>query len=212
MFQSVQIMPDFAIENTVRAEGFSPIAGIDEAGRGPLAGPVVAAAVILPDGFYCDGLNDSKKLSPARREKIYSVLTAEGSGVIWSFSRVDSAEIDSINILRATHKAMSSAAESLPVKPAMTLIDGLPVTGFPYPFRAIVKGDSLSLSIAAASVLAKVERDRIMMEYSNAYPQYQFNRHKGYGTRVHIEALRTYGPCKIHRRSFAPVAQTVARA
>jgi ribonuclease HII len=211
MFQSVQIMPDFSIENTVQAEGYSPVAGIDEAGRGPLAGPVVAAAVILPDGFCCNGLNDSKKLSPTRRENIHSRLTAKGSGVIWSLSRVEPEEIDSINILRATHKAMSCAAESLALRPAMSLIDGLPVTGFPYPFQAIVKGDSLSLSIAAASVLAKVERDRIMMEYSNEYPEYEFNRHKGYGTRVHIEALKTYGPCKIHRRSFAPVAQTVGR-
>lgn len=207
MSQFVPVMPDFAIENELQVEGHCPVAGIDEAGRGPLAGPVVAAAVILPQEFECEGLNDSKKLTPARREKLYTFITSTESGVIWSLSRIEPEEIDCINILKATHKAMAVAAESLAIKPAMSLIDGLPVTGFPYPFRAIVKGDSLSMSIAAASVLAKVERDRIMMEYAKEYPQYEFHRHKGYGTRVHMDALKVHGPCKIHRRSFAPVAQ-----
>ena len=201
-------MPDYAIENELHAEGYHPVAGIDEAGRGPLAGPVVAAAVILPEEFDCEGLNDSKKLSPSRREKIYSFITSACSGVVWSLARVEPDVIDEINILQATHRAMALAAQSLSVTPAMSLIDGLPVKGFPYPFRAFVKGDSRSMSIAAASVLAKVNRDRIMMKYAKQYPQYEFDRHKGYGTRIHLEALRRHGACKIHRRSFAPVAQS----
>lgn len=200
-------MPDFAIENQFQSEGFHPVAGIDEAGRGPLAGPVVSAAAILPEGFEADGLNDSKKLSPARREKLHAFITAENSGVIWGWARVESGDIDRLNILKATHRAMALAAESLQVVPAMTLIDGLPVTGFPYPFRAVVKGDSRSMSIAAASILAKVERDRIMLGYAKRYPQYGFDRHKGYGTKNHLEALSKYGPCAIHRQSFSPVAQ-----
>lgn len=205
--QSVPLMPDFAIENQLQSEGFYPVAGIDEAGRGPLAGPVVAAAVILPEGFEADGLNDSKKLSPARREKLHALITAEGSGVVWGLARVEPEDIDSINILKATHRAMALAAQSLGVIPSMTLIDGLPVTGFPYPFRAVVKGDLKSMSIAAASILAKVDRDRIMLEYAKIYPQYGFERHKGYGTKFHLESLKNYGPCEIHRQSFAPVAQ-----
>ena len=212
MFQFVPVMPDFAIENKYQREGCLPVAGIDEAGRGPLAGPVVAAAVILPDGFKCEGLNDSKKLTPSRREKIFGILTAADSGVIWKLSRIEPSEIDSINILRATHKAMVRAATSLETQPAMSLIDGLPIKGFPYPSCAIVKGDSLSSSIAAASILAKVHRDRIMVEYAEIYPQYQFDRHKGYGTRVHLDALNVYGPCEIHRRSFAPVAQATRQS
>ena len=207
MFQSVPVMPNFAIENKHQREGCSPVAGIDEAGRGPLAGPVVAAAVILPDGFKCEGLNDSKKLTPSSREKIFEMLTAADSGVIWSLSKIEPREIDSINILRATHKAMAYAATSLEIQPAMSLIDGLPIKGFPFPYCAIVKGDSLSMSIAAASILAKVHRDRIMIEYAKTYPQYKFDRHKGYGTRLHLDALNTHGPCEIHRQSFAPVAQ-----
>ena len=207
MFQSVPVMPDFAIENKHQREGCSPVAGIDEAGRGPLAGPVVAAAAILPDGFKCEGLNDSKKITPSRREKIFEMLTAADSGVIWSLSKIEPREIDSINILRATHKAMACAATSLEIQPAMSLIDGLPIKGFPFPYCAIVKGDSLSMSIAAASILAKVHRDRIMIEYAKTYPQYKFDRHKGYGTRLHLDALNTHGPCEIHRQSFAPVAQ-----
>lgn len=205
--QSVPLMPDFAIENQLQSEGFYPVAGIDEAGRGPLAGPVVAAAVILPEGFEADGLNDSKKLSPARREKLHALITAEGSGVVWGLARVEPEDIDRINILKATHRAMALAAQSLGVIPSMTLIDGLPVTGFPYPFRAVVKGDLKSMSIAAASILAKVDRDRIMLEYAKIYPQYGFERHKGYGTKFHLESLKNYGPCEIHRQSFAPVAQ-----
>jgi len=200
-------MPDFAIENQFQSEGHHLIAGIDEAGRGPLAGPVVAGAVILPEGFQADGLNDSKKLSPQRREKLHGLITAEDSGVTWGWASVESSDIDRMNILKATHLAMALAAETLGVVPSMTLIDGLPVTGFPYPFRSVVKGDLKSMSIAAASILAKVERDRMMIDYAKMYPQYGFERHKGYGTKFHLEALKNYGPCKIHRQSFAPVAQ-----
>lgn len=200
-------MPDFAIEKQFQSEGFHLIAGIDEAGRGPLAGPVVAGAVILPEGFQADGLNDSKKLSTQRRERLHSIITAEDSGVTWAWARVGARDIDRMNILKATHQAMSLAAKDLGVVPSMTLIDGLPITGFPYPFLAVVKGDLKSMSIAAASILAKVERDRMMIEYAKIYPQYGFERHKGYGTKFHLEALKDHGPCEIHRQSFSPVAQ-----
>lgn len=198
-------MPDLAHEDALRADGHRLIAGIDEAGRGPLAGPVVAAAVILPDGFRHDTLNDSKQLSAARREAIHAELTAPGSGLHWAYAVVEADEIDRINILRATHLAMRRAVESLAVAPAMTLIDGRPVPGFPLPHRGLVKGDSLSLSIAAASVIAKVERDRLMEAHHRTWPIYGFDRHKGYGTAAHLAALRAHGPCPIHRRSFAPV-------
>ncbi len=199
-------MPDFSIEDQLMAEGFRPVAGVDEAGRGPLAGPVVAAAAVLPEGFGTEGLDDSKKLSAARREQLYREITAPGSGVIWASARVDAAEIDEINILQATYRAMAGAAGGLSPAPAIAIIDGKPVRGFPFPQRAVVKADGKSLSVAAASIIAKVERDRIMVDFASRYPQYGFERHKGYGTKGHLEALRTYGPCPIHRQSFSPVA------
>ncbi len=199
-------MPDYSIEKALLDEGFSPVAGIDEAGRGPLAGPVVAAAAILPEGFTAEGLDDSKKVSAPRRERLYEAITAAGSGVVWASAAVNAATIDEINILRATHRAMALAASALTVQPGIAIIDGRPVKGFPYPYRAVVKGDSKSLSVAAASIIAKVERDRIMLAFAQRYPQYGFERHKGYGTKRHLEALRAHGPCPIHRQSFAPVA------
>lgn len=198
-------MPDFSFEKKLIASGHEIIAGVDEAGRGPLAGPVVAAAVILPKNFESVELDDSKKLSSARREKIYNNITSPDSNVIYAYSIVDEGLIDKINILRATHKAMAQAVLNLSIKPSFVIIDGMPVKDFPVPNDSIVKGDSKSLSIAAASIIAKVERDKLMLKYSKLYPEYKFEKHKGYGTKAHLEALNKFGPCNIHRKSFAPV-------
>ena len=192
-------------ERGARRRGFSVICGIDEAGRGPLAGPVVAAAVILPFEKCPHGIRDSKTLTPAQRDKAYDALQecAEGIGV--GIEDVES--VDEINILRASHKAMRTAVAALPQVPDVALIDGLPVHPFPIPQISLVKGDRRSASIAAASIIAKVERDRIMCEYDRLYPQYGFANHKGYFTPEHCAALREHGPCPIHRRSFAPVME-----
>ena len=198
---------DFSRERALRARGFVLVAGVDEAGRGPLAGPVVAAAVILPDNFALGGLNDSKKVSAAKRDKYYAVLTATAE-ILWAVAEATVEEIDRLNILRATHLAMARAIEALPRKPDHALVDGLPVRGLPVEHTALVEGDSLSLSIAAASIVAKVTRDRLMVELDARHPQYGFARHKGYGVREHLEALRKHGPCPVHRRTFQPVAQT----
>jgi len=191
-------------ERALRQSGAGIIAGIDEAGRGPLAGPVVAAAVILPERFRHKKLTDSKKLSPEVREEIYAELTAEGACVFWAVSVVSHEVIDRINILQATHQAMREAVAALPHAPHHALIDGRPVKPFPVPATALVKGDAASFSIAAASVIAKVTRDRIMVEMDALYPEYDFARHKGYGTAEHLDKLRLYGPSPIHRRSFLP--------
>ena len=196
----------FRHERHLRAAGFSVIAGIDEAGRGALAGPVVAAAVILPEKFKHRRLNDSKQLLPERREEIYGDLVGNAS-ISWAIGIVDSLEIDRINILRASHKAMRIALEALSVQPDHALIDGLPVHPFPLPQTAVIDGDCYSLSIAAASVIAKVTRDRIMREFCAQFPEYCFSQHKGYSTELHLIKLHTHGPCPIHRCSFEPVAQ-----
>lgn len=201
-------MPDLSLETACRSRGLRVVAGIDEAGRGPLAGPVAAAAVILPEGFECPGLDDSKKLTAAKRERLYESLTGSPE-IRWALAFAEAEEIDRINILRATHAAMARAAAGLGVAVDFCLIDGLPVRGFPHPHEGVVKGDGLSLSIAAASVIAKVARDRRMLEAAEEFPAYGFERHMGYGTKVHLEALRRHGPCRIHRRSFQPVAQQV---
>ena len=197
---------DLTRETALRARGFLCVAGIDEAGRGPLAGPVVAAAVILPESYSLDGLDDSKKLSASRREKLFAEITAD-TRINWAVGTADVDEIDRLNILRATHLAMARAVEALPLKPQHALVDGLPVKGLPVPHTALVGGDALSLSIAAASIIAKVTRDRHLADLDRQFPQYGFARHKGYGVREHLEALQNHGPCPIHRRSFAPVAQ-----
>lgn len=194
------------LENSLRAEGKEWIAGVDEAGRGPLAGPVFAAAVYLPKDFTHPMLNDSKKLTALRRERIYDELTG-ASEVIISSARSSVEEIETLNILRATHLAMKRAVLALEETPDVALIDGLEVRGFPFPQRAVVGGDGLSLSIAAASIVAKVERDRYMVAKAEKFPVYGFEKHKGYGTRQHMEALRNHGPCPLHRRTFAPIAQ-----
>jgi ribonuclease HII len=193
-------------ERKLRAGGCVLIAGIDEAGRGPLAGPVVAAAVILPERFRHASLDDSKKLSAERRETIYAELTNH-SGICWAVAVVEHEEIDRINILRATHEAMRRAVAVLTTAPDHVLIDGLPVRPFPIPQTALVGGDALSFSIAAASVIAKVTRDRIMVEMDQRHPGYEFAQHKGYGTELHLAKLKEHGPCPIHRRSFLPVQQ-----
>jgi len=199
-------MPDDSLESALRARGLSRNAGVDEAGRGPLAGPVAAAAVILPAGWRCDGLDDSKKLSAARRERLYETITGDPA-VTWSLSFAEAEEIDRVNILRATHAAMARAVRGLAAVVEHCLIDGLPLREFAWPHDGIVKGDGRSLSIAAASIIAKVSRDRVMLEFAREFPQYGFERHMGYGTKVHLEALRLHGPCRLHRRSFQPVAQ-----
>jgi ribonuclease HII len=193
-------------EKKLRATGLARIAGIDEAGRGALAGPVVAAAVVLPEKFRHRRLNDSKQLAPELREEIYCELVANPE-IRWTLGIVDSIEIDRINILRASHKAMRFAVEALIDHPDHVLVDGLPVIPFPFPQTAIIDGDCISLSIAAASVIAKVTRDRMMRDFCARFPQYSFSQHKGYGTELHLLKLHEFGPCPIHRRSFEPVAQ-----
>ena len=198
-------MPDLFFEKNLVESGYKYVAGVDEAGRGPLAGPVVAAAVILPEKFSSNQLNDSKKLSSSKREKIYNELMNVDSKVISAFAVIDEVVIDKINILRATHMAMAQASSNLSIEPSFVIIDGMPIKDYPFNNESIIKGDSKSLSIAAASVIAKVERDRIMLNYSKEYPEYKFEKHKGYGTKLHLDALKKFGPCKIHRKSFAPV-------
>jgi ribonuclease HII len=189
--------------------GYRCVAGIDEAGRGPLAGPVVAACVVLPFGKRPAGLNDSKLLTPRQRENLFEAILdmARGCGL----GVVSAPEIDRLNILRATHLAMRQALDALPpgMQPDLVLIDGLPVRPFPLDQVALVKGDSRSASIAAASILAKVTRDRLMCEYDAVYPMYGFAGHKGYGSAAHLRALAEHGPCPQHRRSFRPVAEAL---
>ncbi|MBE2204530.1 MAG: ribonuclease HII [Chthoniobacterales bacterium] len=196
----------FEQEELLVRRGIPSVAGIDEAGRGPLAGPVVAAAVVLPPGFHLPGLDDSKKLSATKRDMLYVALTGS-PGVRWASAHLDNNEVDRWNILRATHRAMRQAFLSLKPLPEHALIDGLPVPDFPCPQTALVGGDALSLSIAAASIIAKVERDRAMDALDAKYPEYGFSAHKGYPTPAHLAKLREHGPCPIHRRSFSPVAQ-----
>ena len=199
-------MPTLKIENRLRSAGYGCVAGVDEAGRGPLAGPVMAAAVVLPRGYKHRYLNDSKQLTEEAREEIYAELRADVRIVI-SFASASVEEIDRLNILRASHLAMERAVRGLLQPPDICIIDGLPVRGFPWPHEAVVEGDCLSLSVAAASVIAKVERDRHMRTMAEEYPYYAFHTNKGYGTPLHLSLLRQHGPCPLHRRSFQPVAQ-----
>lgn len=187
-------------ENRLAAEGFQCICGVDEAGRGPLAGPVCAAAVILPPHVDLPGLNDSKKLTDKRRRELYPKIKELALAYGIGFASHD--EIDEINILQATYLAMERAISQLKILPDYVLIDGNGAKDFGFPYETVVKGDSLSASIAAASVLAKVARDDWMLEQAKQYPQYGFEVHKGYGTKAHYEALRESGPCPIHRMSF----------
>lgn len=193
--------PDlWAIERDCFAAGCQLVCGVDEAGRGPLAGPVCAASVILPPDLVIPGLNDSKKLTDKKRRELFEIITSEA--VSYGIALVDEKQIDEMNILQATFRAMEQAVARMDVTPDLALVDGNREPSMGLPVRTVVKGDSLSANIAAASILAKVTRDRLMEQLDETYPQYGFAVHKGYGTKRHYEALREYGPCPIHRRSF----------
>ncbi len=187
-------------EKQVSAKGFSAICGVDEAGRGPLAGPVCAAAVILPENTVIEGVNDSKKLSKKKREALFDVICKTARSYSIAYAGVE--EIEELNILNATMLAMKRAVEGLGVRADYALIDGNRTPDLEIQSEFIIKGDAKSMSVACASILAKVSRDRLLYEYAKEYPQYGFDKHKGYGTKAHIEALREYGPCPYHRMSF----------
>lgn len=187
-------------ENNLKTKGYKYIAGVDEAGRGPLAGPVYAAAVILPDNCDIEGINDSKKLTEKKREKLYEEIIQKA--VAWSVSAVDEKVIDEINILNATHLAMNNAVNSLSITPDYVIIDGNSIKNMELPHETVVKGDAKCISIAAASILAKVSRDRYITKLAEQYPEYGFEKHKGYGTKAHYEALEKYGITPIHRKTF----------
>ncbi len=193
----------YEYERQLNNEGYSLVAGVDEAGRGPLAGPVMVAAVILPPDCYLPGLNDSKKLTSSQREKLYEEIKNIASAV--NRCAVSPEIIDDINIYQATIRGMYTAIAGLLPVPQAVLIDAVPLPELFIPSKSIISGDQVSASIAAASIIAKVERDQIMNELDCQYPKYGFNRHKGYGTQEHMEALAKYGPCPYHRQSFAPV-------
>ena len=193
-------MPNFDIENEKYAEGYTAVCGCDEAGRGPLVGPVVAAAVILPKDAVIEGLNDSKKLSEKKREKLYDIII--NTAIAYGIAEASPAEIDEINILNASMLAMRRAVEKLQVKADFALIDGNCSRGFTIPTETVVKGDAQSASIAAASILAKVTRDRGCIELDKKYPVYNIAKHKGYPTKEHMDAVREYGPSPEHRRTF----------
>jgi ribonuclease HII len=203
----------FEFECALWQKNLLRVVGVDEAGRGPLAGPVVAAAAILPAKWAesglpheLEGLNDSKQLTLAQREKFFAFITACGE-IEFAIAQTDAAQIDEINILQATHRAMNAALAKLNPHPQHALVDGRPVKTMRVPQTAIVKGDARSYSIAAASVLAKVTRDRLMLEFDRQFPEYGFAGHKGYGTARHLAAIAAHGPCPIHRKSFAPLKQ-----
>jgi len=185
--------------------GYQRIAGVDEAGRGPLAGPVVAAAVVLPREGIDERLYDSKKISCGKREVLYEIILSKASGV--GLGIVGQEEIDRLNILQATLRAMALAIENLPIRPDFILIDGNQVIQIPLPQKPIPKGDQLSASIAAASIVAKVTRDRMMMVWHQKYPHYNFSRHKGYGTKEHRDAIEKFGVCELHRKTFRGVKE-----
>ena len=187
-------------ENTLHEKGYELVCGVDEAGRGPLAGPVCAAAVILPPNTIIEGVNDSKKLSEKKREQLFDVVIEKSLAYCISFGSVE--EIEEKNILATTMNTMKKAVEGLSVKAQYAIIDGNKLPPLEIPCEYVIKGDAKSMSIAAASILAKVSRDRLMLEYAKEYPQYCFEKHKGYGTKLHTEMILKYGPSKIHRMSF----------
>lgn len=191
-------------ERLYKSQGFTFIAGIDEVGRGPLAGPVVAAAVILPDDFQILGIDDSKKLTETKREELYELIRSKALSI--GVGIIEAKEIDTINIYEATKKAMYVALNELHISPDFLLVDAMKLTT-PIPSEAIIKGDSKSISIAAASIIAKVTRDRMMKELAQSFPEYRFEQNMGYGTKEHIEALQLYGATPYHRRSFAPIKE-----
>ena len=200
-------MSIFEYENKCRDAGYRLVAGVDEAGRGPLAGAVYAAAVIFDEGVYIEGVNDSKKLTPKKRDELFDEIIARAKA--YSIFSVDEKTIDEINILNATYMAFQGAINGLSVQPDYVLIDGNRAKGIEIPHETVVKGDSKSFSIAAASILAKVARDRYIEEADKIYPEYGFAVHKGYGTKAHREAIAKYGPCPIHRMTFGGVREYV---
>lgn len=202
--------PADEFEQEARRCGYRRIAGIDEAGRGPLAGPVVAAAVVLPVHVRLVGVDDSKQLSEAERERLYPAILEKALGV--GIGVADAGEIDALNILEATRLAMRRAIENVAPSPDYLLTDAVILPEVRIPLRPIIKGDALSLSIAAASIIAKVTRDRLMAAYHERFPQYNFLSHKGYGTAEHLQMLAQFGPCAIHRRTFAPVREAILSA
>ena len=188
-------------EEIYNKENVKYICGIDEAGRGPLAGPVVVAYVIMPKDSMIEGVNDSKKVSEKKREKLYEEIT--NTAIAWGVGIIDQREIDEINILNATKKGLTNSLKELEIKPDLILVDALTnIDTLGIPYRSIIKGDAKSYSIAAASIIAKVTRDRIMRQWDELYPEYGFEKHKGYGTKMHIDAIKEYGPCPLHRKSF----------
>ena len=187
-------------EKEAAVKGYKAVCGVDEAGRGPLAGPVCAAAVILPENTIIDGVNDSKKLSEKKREALFDVIKEQALSYSIAFASVE--EIEKMNILNATMLAMKRAVEGLDVKADYAMIDGNRLPNLDIDSEFIIKGDAKSMSIACASILAKVSRDRLLYKYAEEFPEYSFDKHKGYGTKVHVEALKKYGPCKYHRLSF----------
>ncbi len=193
-------MPDYEYESRASEMGYGFVCGVDEAGRGPLAGPVYAAAVILPQGLVIEDLNDSKKLSEKKRELLYDKVIE--NAVSWAVGIATEQEIDEVNILQATYLAMRRAVEGLEVKADYALIDGNRMPPLSIEGETVIKGDTLSMSIAAASIIAKVSRDRFMLEIDKNYPEYQFSKHKGYGTALHYEMIEKYGISPVHRRSF----------
>ena len=193
-------MPDYSIEKQYNDEGFSVICGVDEAGRGPLCGPVVAAACILPDGLFIEGLNDSKKLTEKKREKLFDII--KESAIAYCIAEASVEEINELNILEADLLAMRRAIDGLSVRPDLALIDGNIARDFQIPAVPVIKGDATSMNIAAASILAKVTRDRMCIDLDKEYPEYGIAKHKGYGTKDHMNALRAYGPSPIHRKQF----------
>lgn len=189
------------IEKQLHNNGMKYICGIDEAGRGPLAGPVVVASVIMPEDSMIEGVNDSKKVSEKKREKLYDEITK--NAISWSVSIIDHKRIDEVNILNATKEGLTNCIKSLEIKPNIIVVDALEkINTCGIPYESIIKGDAKCYSIAAASIIAKVTRDRIMRQWDEVYPQYGFAKHKGYGTAAHIAAIKEYGLCPIHRRSF----------
>ncbi len=193
-------MLNYELEATLHEEGYAAVCGVDEAGRGPLCGPVVAAACILPDGLVLEGLNDSKKLTPKKRERLFDLICE--NAIAYCIAEASVEEIDALNILEADLLAMRRAIDGLAVKAEFALIDGNVARDFQIPARAVVHGDAISPNIAAASILAKVTRDRQCEELDRMYPQYGIAKHKGYGTKAHMDALRKYGPTPIHRKKF----------
>jgi len=209
LFPSPPLSP-LHFEEQALARGFRTVAGVDEAGRGPLAGPVVAAAVVLPERFDLPGLNDSKKLSVRQRERLFPLIRSQA--LAFGVGIVTAGEIDELNILQATLKGMSQAVQRLPVAADYLLVDGITPVPMPLPQKTIKQGDSRSLSVAAASVLAKVVRDRMMVAYDRLYPGYGFAEHKGYGSARHLEAIARLGPSPLHRRTFGGVREHLEKS